>query len=144
MTQPCSQWHNAAELDIEEVKKAIKHYTLREQLQLKLWDFCDKYVSCLHCVDILPNDNPALNSLSPDENVHVRMPDITVYAQFHWYEPVWYFDPSGGVEPSRKLGQWIGLAEKSEVLLPVGSYTSLALLFQHHLYFFCPKMIYCS
>jgi len=58
------------------------------------------------------HDDPALNGLTPDENVHGRMRDISAYAQFDWYEYVWYIDPPSDIGESRRhLGCWIGVAE---------------------------------
>jgi hypothetical protein len=40
------------------------------------------------------------------------MADISAYAQFDWYEYIWYIDRSEDTtESTRKLGRWIGVAE---------------------------------
>ncbi len=110
VTEPYSQWQNRAERDIQEVKRGIKRNTLRGRSPRRLWDFCGEYVSAIR--RLTAHDNPALNGLTPHENVHARTPDISAYAQFDWYEPVWYIDPAEtGFEPKRKLGRWIGVAE---------------------------------
>jgi hypothetical protein len=39
------------------------------------------------------------------------MPDISEYAQFGWFEYVWYLDPAVQfLEDAKKLGRWIGVA----------------------------------
>jgi hypothetical protein len=38
-------------------------------------------------------------------------PDISEYAQFDWYEPVWFIDPTSAFpEMKKRLGQWVGVA----------------------------------
>jgi hypothetical protein len=39
------------------------------------------------------------------------MPDISEYAQFDWYQYVWYYDPTVQFPvDSRLLAQWVGVA----------------------------------
>jgi hypothetical protein len=58
------------------------------------------------------HDFPELDGMPPEEAVHNRMVDISTYAQFDWYEYVWYIDRSEDTtESTRKLGRWIGVAE---------------------------------
>ena len=109
-TEPYSQWQNASEREIREIKSGIKRFTLRENSPFKLWDFCGEYVSAIR--RLTAHDIPGLNGLSPEENIHARTPDISAYAQYEWYEAVWYVDPPGGIKPRKKLGRWIGVAEK--------------------------------
>ena len=41
-------------------------------------------------------------------------PDISAYAMFGWYEPVWYLDPSKDFPNETKmLGWWLGVSESS-------------------------------
>jgi hypothetical protein len=55
---------------------------------------------------------PALDGMPPEEAIHNCMVDISAYAQFDWYEYVWYIDRSEDTtESTRKLGRWIGVAE---------------------------------
>jgi hypothetical protein len=47
------------------------------------------------------------------QTVHACYVDISAYAQFDWYSLVWYIDSAEDAATSRrKIGQWIGLAEK--------------------------------
>jgi hypothetical protein len=53
-----------------------------------------------------------LDTMPPEEAVHNHMADISTYAQFDWYEYVWYINRSEDTtESTRKLGRWIGVAE---------------------------------
>ena len=50
--------------------------------------------------------------MTPEESVHGRAVDISAYAQFNFYQIVWYIDaPENAATSRRKLGRWIGVAE---------------------------------
>jgi hypothetical protein len=50
--------------------------------------------------------------MTPEGQIHVRTPDILAYAQYEWYEPVWYVEKSVDMTSSRrKLGHWLGVTE---------------------------------
>jgi hypothetical protein len=38
------------------------------------------------------HDFPELDGMPPEEAVHNHMADISAYAQFDWFEYVWYID----------------------------------------------------
>ena len=109
VTEPYSQWQNRAEREIQELKKSIKRTTIRSRSPRRLWCYCGEWVAAIR--RLTAHDNPALNGLTAEEHVHARTPDISAYAMFDWYQPVWYIDPAEGLEPRRKLGRWIGVAE---------------------------------
>jgi hypothetical protein len=47
----------------------------------------------------------------PSEIIKSNTPDISEYAQFVWYEYIWYLDPAVQfIEDAKKLGRWIGVA----------------------------------
>jgi len=102
-------WQNRAEAEIGEVKKGIKCLTSKKNWPKWLWDWCGTLVAAIR--RLTAHDFPALNGLSPQENIHARTPDISPYTQFGWYKPVWYIDTSDGIKPRCKLGMWIGIAE---------------------------------
>ena len=109
-TEPYSAWQNRAERDIQEVKKGIRRATLRSRAPKRLWCYCGEWVAAIR--RLTAHDNPVLNNLTAEEHVHARTPDISAYAMFDWYQPVWYIDPvEQGVDSRRKMGRWIGVAE---------------------------------
>ena len=58
------------------------------------------------------HDDPGLSGLMLEESIHARVMDISAYAQFDWYQLVWYIDGSRDMTDSpRKLGRWIGVLE---------------------------------
>ena len=109
-TEPYSSWQNRAERDIQELKKAIKRVTIRCRSPRRLWCYCGEWAAAVR--RLTAHDIPALNGFTAEERIHARTPDISAYAMFDWYQPVWYIDPvENGVDPRRKLGRWIGVAE---------------------------------
>ena len=110
VTEPYSPWQNRAERDIQEVKRGIKRATRQGRSPKRLWDYCGQWVSAIR--RLTAHDNPALDGLTAEESVHARTPDISAYAMFDWYEPVWFIDPATHAAQSRRvLGRWIGVAE---------------------------------
>ena len=44
--------------------------------------------------------------------VNGTTPDISLYGQFDWYEPVYFWDPVKGFPNEKKrIGRWIGVVE---------------------------------
>ena len=59
-------------------------------------------------------DLPQLNGEVPESYVLGSTVDISAYAQFDWYEYVWYSEPTATFPNERKcLGRWLGIAEVS-------------------------------
>ena len=90
ITEPYSHWQNWSERDIEEIKFSITHATRRKNSPKRLWDFCGEWVAAVR--HKTAHNLPELQGMSPEENVHGQAADISAYAQFDWYKPVWYID----------------------------------------------------
>jgi hypothetical protein len=57
------------------------------------------------------HDIPSLHDRAPCEAIEGNTPDISEYAQFEWYQYVWYHDPAVRFpDDPKKLGRWIGVA----------------------------------
>jgi hypothetical protein len=57
---------------------------------------------------------PQLEGRVPEEAISGHTPDISPYAQFNWYEYVWYHDPIASFPYKKKpLGRWLSVAECS-------------------------------
>ena len=55
---------------------------------------------------------PSFNDPTPYERIKGNTPDISKYAQFDWYEPVWYWDTQESMlKDKRKFGRFIGVAD---------------------------------
>jgi hypothetical protein len=108
-SEPYSQWQNRAESSIREIKKGIKRATRRANSPMRLWDYCGEWVAAIRRLTAHPI--PSLNDRVPAERIEGNTPDISEYAQFDWYEHVWYIDPSVQFpEDQKRLGRWIGVA----------------------------------
>lgn len=108
-TEPYSRWQNRAEAAIREIKRGIRRATLRACSPKRLWDFCGKWVAAIR--RLTAHDIPALQGRVPSEANEGNTPDKSEYAQFNWYQHVWYIDPAVQFpDDSRKLGRWIGVA----------------------------------
>ena len=109
ITEPYSGWQNRAEAALREIKKGIKRATWRERSPKRLWDYCGEWVAATR--RLTAHDIPALQGRVPTELIDGNTPDISEYAQFDWYQLVWYIDPAVRFpDDSRKLGRWIGVA----------------------------------
>ena len=110
VTEYASPWQNRAEREIGEIKRGIKRATSRSQSPKRLWDYCGQWVAAIRRKTA--HNYPELDGMPPEELMHGRMVDISAYAQFDWYEYVWYIDKTENTaDTNRKLGRWIGVAE---------------------------------
>ena len=109
LTEPYSGWQNRAEAAIREVKRGIRRATQRARSPNRLWDYCGEWVAALR--RLTAHDIHSLHDRVPCEAVEGNTPDISEYAQFDWYQHVWYHDPAVQFpNDPRKLGRWIGVA----------------------------------
>ncbi len=90
VTEPYSPWQNGAEVNIREAKKSIHRLMLRTRTPKPLWDYCANYVSEIMC--FTANDLTILHGRTPYELVTGNTPDISEYAEFGWYKPIYYFE----------------------------------------------------
>ena len=109
LTEPYSGWQNRAEAAIREIKRGIRRATQRAKSPNRLWDYCGEWVTAIR--RLTAHDIPSLHDRVPCEVVESNTPDISEYAQFDWYQYVWYHDPAVQFpEDPKKLGRWIGVA----------------------------------
>ena len=109
-TEPMSPWQNRAESEIGRTKKLITRHTRRKSSPRRCWCWCGKWVSAITC--LTAGDMPSLIVRTPAERIKGNTPDISEYAQFDWYEPVWYWDTQESMlKDKQKLGRFIGVAD---------------------------------
>ena len=109
VTEPYSGWQNRAEAAIREIKRGIKRVTQRARSPKRLWDYCGEWVAAIR--RLTAHDIPSLRDRVPCEAIEGNTPDISEYAQFEWYQYVWYHDPAVQFpDDPKKLGRWIGVA----------------------------------
>ena len=111
-TVPYSPWANLAEASIREIKVGIRRAMRRANAPKRLWCYCGQWVTAIRRLTAL--DNPKLDGRVPQEDVMGSTPDISQYAQFNWYEPVYYYEPTAQFPDNKNLlGRWVGVAEAS-------------------------------
>ena len=108
-TEPYSQWQNRAEGEIRELKKAALRQQRSSGSPQKLWCYLMEYVAATRRLTAW--NNPSFHGRTAAETIEGNTPDISEFAQFGWYEYVWYIDPVAAFpEMRRKLGRFIGVA----------------------------------
>ena len=99
-----SQWQNLAEGGIRELKRLMHKHRLLSNSPARLWDYLCQWCAAIR--RLTAGRGP--NSRAPAEKRLGDTPDISEYAQFHWYQYVWYIDP--GDSNKKKLARHIGVA----------------------------------
>jgi hypothetical protein len=105
-TEPYSPWQNRAEIDVREVKRAMRRFKKKSGSPRQLWCFLGELVATLR--GLTAYDAPALQGRCATEHAFGITPDISPYIQHAWYDDVWYRDADG----ENRIGKWLGLAEK--------------------------------
>ena len=109
-TVPHSPWQNAAEASIRELKKNVRRTLRRTGAPLRLWAYCAIY--CTSIRRLTASSLTRMNGRTPEEFISGSTPDISAFAMFDWYQPVYYWTPTVEFPNERKLlGRWLGIAE---------------------------------
>jgi hypothetical protein len=90
-TVPHSPWQNLAEASIRELKKCVCRTIRRTGTPLRLWPYCMEW--CAAVRRLIASSIPQLKGRTPTEYVEGTTPDISSYAMFDWYQPVYYYNP---------------------------------------------------
>ena len=115
-TVPGSPWQNRAEHSIGQLKMAIRRAMRRTGSPKRLWCYCGEWVSSIR--RLTAGNNPSLEGRTPEEDVSGSTPDISAYAMFDWYQPVWFHDPVPTFPFQKKmLGYFLGVEECSVDLM---------------------------
>jgi hypothetical protein len=111
ITEPYSPYQNRAEAGIRELKKAVRNSMPKMNAPQRLWDFCAIYHAEVCCY--IATDLYQLHGRTPYEIVTGNTPDISEYAQYQWYEPIWFYDEIREFPHDRQtLGRWLGIAHR--------------------------------
>lgn len=100
ITTPYSPWRNKAEASIRELKTAIRKMLRRSGAPRRLWCYAGQRAAALRRLCAL--DIVQLDGRTPFEAVTGTTPDISSYAQFDFYELVWYYTPTTSFPNDRK------------------------------------------
>lgn len=112
LVTPYHQWHNKAEASVREIKVSIRRMIRTSGAPRRLWCYAGQWVTALRRLTAL--DIPQLEGRVPTERVLGSTPDISLYALFGFYEPVWYIQPTSDFpHEKRTLGMILGPYESS-------------------------------
>jgi hypothetical protein len=102
LSEPYSPWQNRAEGAIRDVKNHARCLMSRNNAPRCLWDFCTCYTAEIRCLTAQPLYS--LHGRTAYELVTGDTPDISEYAEFDWYQPIWYYEGNAFPEERRLLG----------------------------------------
>ena len=120
-----SQWQNAAEDGIRELKKGGRREMVRKHTPGVLWDHCYEWKA--NVLRHTARGHYKLQNQVPQTLLTGQTADISPLAEYGWYDWVKYHDYQSKQET---LGRWLGPADDS-----VGSaMTSKILMFNCHIY----------
>jgi hypothetical protein len=102
-TEPHYQNQNAAEREIQDVKKDVEMILNITNTPYVWWPLCVEYIA-------LVKNHTARSTLgfrTPMEKRTGQTPDVSKLLQYRWWEPVYFLDEEG----IETLGRWAGVAE---------------------------------
>ena len=108
-TEPDCPWQNFAEPNGGAIKRAVRHLLRTTNSPVRLWDYCWEYYCYIKRFTVTSNIH--LENKTPYEKIHGRMPNITEFIQYRWFEWVWYADLQN--PDDEILGRWLGPAENA-------------------------------
>ena len=108
-TEPHHPWQNPAEKRIGYLSTMVRNVLRTFKAPLTKHDWAQKYCCDVH--NVLANRQ--LKWRTPLEVNEGHTPDISMF-RFHFWEPIWYFDPKTK-QPQNNLrkGRWLGIAKSS-------------------------------
>jgi hypothetical protein len=109
-TEPYLPWENQAEVNIHEAKTSVHCLMTCTKAPKSLWDYCATYVA--EIISITADDLYASHGRTPYEVVTGNMPDISEWAEFGWYEPVYQYKDVPFPQTKRKIARWLGVTHR--------------------------------
>ena len=108
-TEPHHPNQNPAERRIQEVKKTSNNIMHRTGAPGHLWYLCIQYVAYL----LNRIAHRRLDFRTPIEVAVRETPDISSLLQFHFFQPLFYYEKIDNYFPdsTERLGWWVGMAE---------------------------------
>ena len=106
-TEPYSQWQNRAEYDIGELKRMMSHHRRQTNCPKRLWCYLGKWCAAIKRLTARQGTS---DCRVPSELRLGDTPDISEYAQFDWYQYVWFIQPAGDHLDRKVLARFVGVA----------------------------------
>jgi hypothetical protein len=107
-TEAYSPWQNRAEASIGEIKKLIGRVLRKTGAPVEFWCYVAQWAAKV--ISLTAHDLPILGSRTPEERITGKTPDISEYANYSWYQWVWYRDRASFPDPLTRLGRWVGVS----------------------------------
>jgi hypothetical protein len=89
-TEPYTPWSDRAELAIRELKKKTRRAMMNSHCPKRRWDDCMELVADINSHKV--HENYGLDGQTPQAIVTGNTPDISILAEFSWYQWVKWFD----------------------------------------------------
>ena len=107
-SEPHYQNQNYAERRIQELKQTTNVLMDRTNTPIDLWYLCLEYV--VYVLNHLAV--PRLENRTPIEVAFGTTPDVSSIMHFHWYQQVYYHEPTASFPHSKeRLGYFVGIAD---------------------------------
>ena len=93
-------------MEIKELKKQVQRLLRKAKCSPRLWDYCLTYISKIRT-------RTAFGTRKSEKRnrydvVTGNTPDISEWAEFCCYQPVWYLDEVTWPDDKKKLARWLG------------------------------------
>ena len=106
-TEPHHPQQNPAERRIQDIKCTTAKVMDRTGTPEFLWFYAMSYVTQVLNHTALES----LKGITPLQACYGVTPDISALLQFHFYEPIYYYEEASFPATEEKFGHWLGVAE---------------------------------
>ena len=107
-TEPHTPQQDRCEREILDCKRMWSSIKTAYQVPASLWDYGLEYIGELR--SHIAHPLPALQGRTPIELATGDTPDISHFLYFHFYQPVYYWEPANFPEAKEHIGRWLGPA----------------------------------
>jgi hypothetical protein len=108
ITVPHCLWQNLAKASIPKLKKSVQRTIQRTGTPLRLWPYCMEW--CAAVRRLTASSIPELDGRTPAKYIESSTPDISSYAMFDWYQPL-FFQSRYRVPSQKECHCALGVAE---------------------------------
>jgi hypothetical protein len=106
-TEPYTPWSDRAELAIRELKKKTRRAMMNSHCPKRLWDDCMELVADINSHTV--HENYGLDGQTPQAIITGNTPDISILAEFSWYQWVKWFDEKASFPMDQEVyGRYLG------------------------------------
>ncbi|KAG7370183.1 reverse transcriptase RNA-dependent DNA polymerase [Nitzschia inconspicua] len=108
-TEPYTPWSDRAELAIRELKRKTRRQMMASHCPKRLWDECLELMADINTHTV--HENFDLDGQTPQAMLTGVTPDISMLAEFRWYQWIKWFDENANLpEEQERYGRYLGPA----------------------------------